>query len=149
MRRAATAFVFAAAASLALPAIAGESDATLYKDPNCGCCAEYAKVLQGQGFAVTVRETPALDALRRMAGVPDKLASCHTMTIGGYVVEGHVPVAAVRKLLGEKPAARGIALPGMPLGSPGMNGPKESPFVVYEIGTQREISGQPKVFMVE
>lgn len=151
MRRIVSAFVFLWVVAVLAPraGAAGDMDATLYKDPNCGCCAEYAKVLQGEGFAVTVKETTALDALRRMAGVPDKLAACHTMTLGGYVVEGHVPVAAVRKLLGEKPAVRGIALPGMPLGSPGMNGPKEGPFVVYEIGSRDEASGKPKVFMVE
>ena len=143
------ALVFAAAVFLSPPAVAGDMDATLYKDPDCGCCAEYAKHLQGQGFAVTVKETRALDALRRMAGVPSKLASCHTMTIGGYVVEGHVPVAAVRKLLAEKSDARGIALPGMPLGSPGMNGVKEAPFIVYEIGRRDADGGGPQVFMVE
>ncbi len=154
MRHALSAFglalVFAVTVFLSPPAArAGDMDATLYKDPDCGCCAEYAKHLQGQGFAVTVKETSALDALRRMAGVPPKLASCHTMTVGGYVVEGHVPVAAVRKLLAEKPDVRGIALPGMPLGSPGMNGQKEAPFVVYEIGRRDGDGGGPKVFMVE
>ncbi|MBM3565085.1 MAG: DUF411 domain-containing protein [Alphaproteobacteria bacterium] len=135
-------------ALFAVPAFAGEP-ATLYKDPNCGCCTEYANILKTQGFDVTIKETTSLEALRRMAGVPDKMASCHTMMIGGYVVEGHVPVAAVRKLLAEKPAIRGISLPGMPLGSPGMNGPKEGPFVVYEIGAKDAKSGGPKVFMVE
>ncbi|MBM3582117.1 MAG: DUF411 domain-containing protein [Alphaproteobacteria bacterium] len=140
--------VFAALAalviSLASPARAAE-EAVVYKDPNCGCCGDYAKVLESEGFRVRVKETTALDALRRMAGVPDKLASCHTITIGKYVVEGHVPVAAVKKLLAEKPDIRGIALPGMPQGSPGMTGVKEGPFVVYEIGS----AGQPKVFMTE
>jgi hypothetical protein len=123
-------------------------EAVLYKDPNCGCCGEYAKVLEGEGFRVQIKETTALDALRRMAGVPDKLASCHTMTVGNYVVEGHVPVAAVRKLLAEKPDIRGIALPGMPQGSPGMTGEKEGPFVVYEIGG-RDAAGGPRVFARE
>ena len=137
-------FVFA----LAPLASRAADDAVLYKDPDCGCCGEYAKVLAREGFQVRIKETTALDALRRMAGVPDKLASCHTMTIGNYVVEGHVPVAAVRKLLGEKPEIRGIALPGMPQGSPGMTGAKEGPFVVYEIGG-RDASGQPKVYARE
>jgi hypothetical protein len=124
----------------------------LYKDPNCGCCGDYAKVLEKEGFQVRVKETAAIDALRRMAGVPDKLASCHTMTVGKYVVEGHVPVAAVRKLLAEKPDIRGIALPGMPQGSPGMTGVKEGPFVVYEVGGYEAGSRAalaPKVFMTE
>lgn len=123
-------------------------DAALYKDPDCGCCGEYAKYLEREGFRVRIKETTALEALRRMTGVPDKLASCHTMTVGKYVVEGHVPVAAVKKLLAEKPDILGIALPGMPQGSPGMTGQKEGPFVVYEIGA-RDASGQPKVFAKE
>ncbi len=81
--------------SLASPARATE-EFVLYKDPNCGCCGDYAKVLESEGYKVRVKETTALDALRRMAGVPDKLASCHTITVGKYLVEGHVPVAAVR-----------------------------------------------------
>jgi hypothetical protein len=133
--------------SFASPSRAAENF-TLYKDPNCGCCGDYAKVLESEGFRVRVKETTALDALRRMAGVPDTLASCHTMTIGNYVVEGHVPVAAVRKLLAEKPDIRGIALPGMPQGSPGMTGVKEGPFVVYEIGG-RDAAGPPKEFARE
>ena len=133
--------------SLASPSRAAE-EFMLYKDPNCGCCADYAKVLESEGFKVRVKETTALDALRRMAGVPDKLASCHTATVGKYVVEGHVPVSAVRKLLAEKPDIRGIALPGMPQGSPGMTGVKEGPFVVYEIGGRAD-PGQPKVFARE
>ena len=135
------AFVFA----LAPFASHAAEESVLYKDPDCGCCGEYAGVLAREGFKVRIKETTALDALRRMAGVPDKLASCHTMTIGNYVVEGHVPVAAVRKLLAEKPDIRGIALPGMPQGSPGMTGQKEGPFVVYEIGT-RDASGQAQGF---
>ncbi|MSO84363.1 MAG: DUF411 domain-containing protein [Rhodospirillales bacterium] len=137
----ALAFVFA-------PGAATADDAVLYKNPDCGCCGDYAKYLEGEGFRVRVKETTALDALRRMSGVPDKLASCHTMTIVNYVVEGHVPVAAVRKLLAEKPDIRGIALPGMPQGSPGMIGQKEGPFVVYKIG-RRAASGQAKVFATE
>ena len=138
------ALVFALAPGAALPA----EDAVLYKNPDCGCCGEYAKVLEREGFRVRVKETTALDALRRMAGVPDKLASCHTMTVGNYVVEGHVPLSAIKKLLAEKPDIRGIALPGMPQGSPGMTGEKEGPFVVYEIG-RRDASGQAKVFARE
>ena len=142
-----TAFLFVLSAALA-PFAAIASESVLYKDPDCGCCADYAKYLEGEGIPVRVKETTALAALRRLAGVPDKLASCHTTTIGAYVVEGHVPVAAIRKLLAEKPDIRGIALPGMPQGSPGMSGIKEGPFVVYEIGG-RDASGQPKVFLKE
>ena len=147
MRLSVLAALFALVFALALGA-ANAEDAVLYKNPDCGCCGEYAKVLEGEGFRVRVKETTALDALRRMAGVPDKLASCHTMTVGNYVVEGHVPLSAIKKLLAEKPDIRGIALPGMPQGSPGMTGEKEGPFVVYEIG-RRDASGQAKVFARE
>ena len=140
--------LLALAFALAPVAAPAAEDAILYKDPDCGCCADYAKYLEGEGIRVRVKETTALAALRRMAGVPEKLASCHTMTVGNYVVEGHVPVTAVRRLLAEKPDIRGIALPGMPQGSPGMSGVKEGPFVVYEIGT-RDAAGQPKVFASE
>ena len=148
MRLPMRAALFAFVVAFAPPAARAGEDAVLYKDPDCGCCAEYAKVLERGGFPVRIKETTALEALRRMAGVPDKLASCHTMTIGNYVVEGHVPVSAIKKLLAERPDIRGIALPGMPQGSPGMTGVKEGPFVVYEIGG-RDPSGQPQVFARE
>ena len=112
-----------------------DKTAVIYKDPNCGCC---------HGFKVEVRNTAVLDAIKRRYSVPAALASCHTMRIGGYTVEGHVPLSSVKKLLRERPEISGIALPGMPQGSPGMPGPKMEPFVVYEIGT-----GAPKTFNVE
>ncbi len=125
------------------PAQASET-AVLYKDPNCGCCAGYAAHLRRNGISVEVRNTAVLDAIKRKYSVPAKLASCHTMRIGGYTVEGHVPVTTVRKLLREKPKIAGIALPGMPQGSPGMPGPKEEPFVVYELAPDKT-----KVFNVD
>ena len=80
-----------------------------------------------------------------MAGIPEPMGSCHTTMIGQYVIEGHVPIKAIDKLLAEKPAVKGIALPGMPMGSPGMNGAKEEPFVVYSFGNGQ----QPQQFYVE
>lgn len=128
------------------PGLAQTSDKTavIYRDPNCGCCQGYADHLRRHGFKVEVRNTTALDAIKRRYNVPDALASCHTMRSGGYTVEGHVPVSTVNKLLREKPKISGIALPGMPQGSPGMPGPKTEPFVSYEIGP-----GAPKTFDVE
>jgi hypothetical protein len=133
MRLPISALLFALVFAQAPFAATAADDAVLYKDPDCGCCGEYAKYLEAEGFRVRVKETTALDALRRLAGVPERLAGCHTTTLGGYVVEGHVPGAMVKKLLAEKPDIRGIALPGMPQGSPGMTGKKEAPFVVFEI----------------
>jgi hypothetical protein len=117
--------------------------ATLYKTPDCGCCEEYAKYLRQHGFNVTVKPTPNLSQMSRQNGVPEKLAGCHTMMIEGYVVEGHVPVSAINKLLNERPKIKGISLPGMPEGSPGMSGRKTEPFTIYEI------SDEVKVFAVE
>lgn len=118
--------------------------ATLYKNPQCSCCDEYAKYLGKNGFAVTVKPTHNMSLISRQNGVPGKLAGCHTMLIGGYVVEGHVPVTAINKLLTERPNIKGISLPGMPDGSPGMSGRKTGPFTIYEIS-----DGEPKVFVVE
>jgi hypothetical protein len=97
-----------------------EPKATLYKSPQCGCCESYAKYLRSNGFDVTVKPTLQLAEISRKAGVPPKLEGCHTMFIDGYVVDGHVPVGVVRKLLSERPAIAGITLPGMPAGSPGI-----------------------------
>lgn len=132
------------AAGSALPAAAAERAATVYKDPNCGCCTGHADYLRANGFKVTIVETDNIAAVKRTAGVPDALQSCHTTMIDGYVVEGHVPVAAIDKLLAERPQARGISLPGMPQGSPGMSGVKEEPFVTYTFG-----KGEPQRFHVE
>lgn len=119
-------------------------DALMYKNPQCGCCEQYAKYLRRNGFNVTVKETHNMSLISRENGVPEKLAGCHTMLVGGYVVEGHVPVGSINKLLAERPNIKGISLPGMPEGSPGMTGQKTEPFIIYEIA-----DGEPKVFAVE
>jgi hypothetical protein len=118
--------------------------ATLYKNPACACCETYADYLRDNGFEVTVEATHDLPLLHRQHGVPDPLVGCHTTLVEGYVVEGHVPVGALIRLLTEKPAIRGISLPGMPAGSPGMLGEKTEPFTIYEIG-----DGPAKVYAVE
>ena len=118
--------------------------ATMYKNPQCGCCEQYAKYLRRSGFKVTVTETHNMSLISRQNGVPEKLAGCHTMLVGGYVVEGHVPVSAIKKLLAERPNIKGISLPGMPEGSPGMTGQKAEPFIIYEI-----TDSEAKVFAVE
>jgi hypothetical protein len=101
--------------------------------PGCECCDGYAAYLRQHGFAVTVRETPKLAEISAKAGIPTQLQGCHTAFFGGYVVDGHVPVEAIAKLLADQPAIKGLALPGMPPGSPGMDGPKQAPFVVQAI----------------
>lgn len=123
-----------AAMLLPLPAIAASPGrATLYKNPQCSCCEGYAAYLRDNGFEVDVKATNDLAEISRKAGVPEDLEGCHTMFIDGYVIDGHVPVNVVRKLLSEKPAIAGITLPGMPMGSPGMTGPKTENFVIYSV----------------
>jgi len=113
-------------------AAAGEREATLYKQPFCSCCDGHADHLRANGYNVTVVQTDNLSLIKKKHGVPQQFEGCHTIEIGSYVVEGHVPAAIIRKLLKERPAIRGISLPGMPDGSPGMTGTKREPFVVYE-----------------
>lgn len=108
--------------------------ATLWKNPQCGCCQAYADYLDENGFTVTVRPTHDLSPIKREHGVPEDLEGCHTMVIDGYVVEGHVPLATLDRLLTERPAITGLSLPGMPMGSPGMSGAKTEPFTVYQFG---------------
>jgi hypothetical protein len=107
--------------------------ATLYKNPQCGCCEGYADYLRENGFEVEVKPTNDLTQISREAGVPEDFQGCHTMFIDGYVVDGHVPVTTVRKLLSERPDIAGVALPGMPLGSPEMGGEKTGPFEIYAV----------------
>jgi len=90
------------------------------KDPSCGCCSGWVDHIRAAGFPVEVRETPEINRVKVRLGVPQDLASCHTAEVGGYVIEGHVPADAIKRLLVEKPQAKGLAVPGMPVGSPGM-----------------------------
>jgi hypothetical protein len=107
--------------------------ATLYKNPQCTCCEGYAQYLRKNGFQVDVKPTNDLAEISRNAGVPETLEGCHTKFVGGYVVDGHVPVEIIRKLLAEKPVIAGITLPGMPSGSPGMVGPKTGTWTIYAV----------------
>ncbi|MDA8520260.1 DUF411 domain-containing protein [Acidovorax sp. NCPPB 4044] len=108
------------ASAQAAPAAAG-TPLEVWKDPNCGCCQDWIDHLRAHGFAPTVHET-GNTAVRKRLGLPDRLGSCHTALVGGYLLEGHVPAADVQRLLREKPQALGLAVPGMPIGSPGMDG---------------------------
>ena len=93
----------------------------VWKDPNCGCCKDWITILQKSGFDVRVNDTGNTAARARL-GIPEKLGSCHTGLVGGYALEGHVPVREIQRLLREKPPAIGLTVPGMPIGSPGMDG---------------------------
>jgi hypothetical protein len=119
--------------ALSSPSLADTIKATMYKNPQCSCCEGYAAYLRKNGFEVDIKPTNDLAEISRKAGVPEQMQGCHTMFVNGYVVDGHVPVATLNKLLSEKPAIAGITLPGMPLGSPGMGGEKEGSFTIYAI----------------
>ncbi len=125
------------------PLTAAEPAMTVYKTKTCGCCGKWVEHLRANGFTVNIKEVEGTEEIRRQFGVPDQLASCHTGVIAGYAVEGHVPAADVRRMLKEKPKGKGIAVPGMPLGSPGMEqGPRKDPFSVVLFGDK----GGPVVF---
>ncbi len=107
----------AAAPSLAAAAL---PKIRITKDPTCGCCAGWAEHVRAAGFPVEVVETNELNRVKVRLGVPSNLATCHTAEVDGYVVEGHVPASAIKHLLIGRPRIRGLAVPGMPIGSPGM-----------------------------
>ena len=116
------------------PALAGAESIEVWKSPTCGCCGKWVDHLEANGFNVKAKNTSPgmLDHIKREAGIPDKLASCHTGMIGGYVVEGHVPAEDIKRLVDERPDAIGLTVPNMPLGSPGMEQPdgKTEPYDV-------------------
>jgi hypothetical protein len=101
---------------------------TVYKSPACGCCGEWVKHIQANGFRVETREIADVAPIRRRYGVPDRLASCHTAVVGGYAIEGHVPANDIRRLLRERPRVIGLAVPGMVVGSPGMEQGPPQPY---------------------
>lgn len=101
---------------------------TVYKSPYCGCCQLWIEYLQKNGFQVTAKNMDDTAPVRASLGMPVKLGSCHTAVVGGYVIEGHVPAADIHRLLKEKPKAVGLAVPGMPLGSPGMESARPQPY---------------------
>jgi hypothetical protein len=140
--------VVATALSMLVAPLAGHAEesraATLYKLPHCGCCEGHADHLRANGYQVTVVESETMSLIKKTHGVPQALEGCHTILIDGYVVEGHVPASVIDRLLEERPAIRGISLPGMPEGSPGMGGAKTEPFEIYEIS-----EGAPTLYATE
>jgi hypothetical protein len=135
----------AAAGAFALPSLLRASAGTpmlVYKDPNCGCCHNWVEIMRTAGFEVSVRDTADMSSIKTRYKVGRPLVSCHTALVGGYVVEGHVPADVIRKLLADKPKVLGIAVPGMPVGSPGMEG---TPKQAYEVLTF-DATGKTTVF---
>jgi hypothetical protein len=128
-------FLASAAAMLAARRAAfGDPPAvlTVYKDPGCECCGRWVKHMSANGFVVTVRDVRNMDEIKKTMNVPAALQSCHTGVLGKYVIEGHVPADVVKKFIASKSAALGLAVPGMPSGSPGMEGGQVDHYEVIE-----------------
>ena len=120
------------AALLGLPtfAMAALPVIEVYKSASCGCCSEWIKHLETNGFTVRAKNVEIPAQYHKLAGIPDQLGSCHTGLVNGYAIEGHVPASEIKQLLRDKPKARGLAVPAMPVGSPGMEGPRKDAYDV-------------------
>ena len=116
---------------------------TVYKDPDCGCCKSWVEYMRKHGFRINAKDTREMDQVKANMGVPQSLVACHTAIVGGYVIEGHVPAEDIQRLLKQKPKIAGLAVAGMPAGSPGMEGP---PPVHYQV-IAFERSGKTRVFV--
>ena len=110
------------------------ADIVVYKSPTCGCCGKWVEHMENAGFSVDVKNMRDVAPIKRELGVPGRMQSCHTAKVGDYFVEGHVPADLVTRLLADKPDIKGLAVPGMPMGSPGMEGPRKDPYDVIAIG---------------
>lgn len=126
-------FTLVLALALSLDLRGAGEQVTVYKTPACGCCKMWVEHLKKNGFQVTAHDVPSTAPYRQKYGVPDSLQSCHTAVVGNYVIEGHVPATEIKRILKELPAAKGLAVPGMPLGSPGMEASKPSRRDAYSV----------------
>lgn len=127
---------------LQLPVLAAGIPVKLYKNPNCGCCDVYADHLEANGFVVRLINTSDMASIKQKYAVPEKLEGCHTAVIDGYVFEGLIPADSVKRILKERPPVKGLSVPGMPVGAPGMPGNKRGPIHVYYLDS----SPTPKIF---
>lgn len=128
--------------ALAGAAAAERAVVQVYKSPTCGCCDKWIEHLERNGFDVKATEVRDVTPIKQSNGLPPQLASCHTAFVGGYLIEGHVPAADVRRLLETKPPVAGLAVPKMPIGSPGMEGPNPEPYEVLSFDS----TGKTEVF---
>lgn len=137
--------VFSGGKNIGSAPVAQAHEAVVHREATCGCCGAYISYLKKEGFIVTDNVVDSIGPIKEQYGVPMDMQSCHTTIIEGYVVEGHMPVDAINKLMSEHPDISGIALPGMPSGSPGMPGAKRGLFEIHSLMTE---SGQaPMMFM--
>ena len=121
---------FAGMLGLPLLAMAAAPVIDVFKSASCGCCSEWIKHLEANGFSVRAKNVEMPAQYRKLASIPDALGSCHTGMVNGYAIEGHVPASEIKQLLRDKPKARGLAVPAMPMGSPGMEGPHKDAYDV-------------------
>lgn len=135
-------FLSAFLTGLALPAFAAGTAVKLYRNPNCGCCASYARYLEGNGFDVEIVNTTDLSSIKQKYSVPEKLEGCHTAVIDGYVFEGLIPVEYIKQVVNERRPIKGLSLPGMPVGVPGMPGARQGPLQIYYL----DAASTPRVF---
>jgi hypothetical protein len=133
-------FIATLAIALAAPAVLAQEKVLVdvWRSPSCGCCGAWVKHLQENGFATRVHMVDDTSAMRRSVGMPERYGSCHTAKVGGYAIEGHVPASDIRRLLAERPKARGLAAPGMPPGSPGMDVPNSPPYEILLVGNDEK-----------
>ena len=124
------------ALAVQVPALAANTPVNLYKNPDCGCCDIYAEHLEVNGFSVKLVDTTDMTSIKKKYGVPEKRKGCHTAIIDGYVFEGLIPAEYARRVLNERKPINGIALPGMPVGVPGMPGKTREPLTIYYISSQ-------------
>ena len=115
---------------------------TVYKDASCGCCKSWIEHLIKHGYRVDAKDSPDMTEIKQSLGVPEALTSCHTAVVNGYLIEGHVPAADIARLLKTKPKIAGLAVPGMPMGSPGMEGPRTQHYQVLSF----DKAGKTKIF---
>jgi hypothetical protein len=126
--------VLCCALLVGIPALADGEKVMVYKSPTCGCCGKWIEHLEAHGFEVDAENTSGMDAIKDGNSIPRRMRSCHTAFVEGYVIEGHVPAEDVKRLLLERPQVAGLAVPDMPIGSPGMEGPKPEPYDVLSFG---------------
>lgn len=149
MRNIMKALAIGAGIAVSAPAVAAAETpkplVTLFKNPQCSCCESYAQYLRNSGYEVKVVMSHDLPLIRQRQGISSQLEGCHTSLVGGYFVEGHIPVEHMNRLLAERPEVDGISIPGMPPGTPGMGGPKAGPLTVYALAP----NGKSSVFAVD
>ena len=142
--------VLATALLVATTSLAGADEKSnskamhIYKTPWCGCCQVWTDAMKKAGYKVTIENVEDLSVIKKLAGVPDKLESCHTAQLGHYTLEGHVPLEAIQRLMTERPKIKGLAVPGMPQGSLGMGYDPSAKYEVYSFTNSR--SNEPQVF---